>query len=61
LSQSKIEVIGELTELEWKEFFQCLKECIVPYHGRIAVRMKTNRMPIKILRLLPRRKKKSTR
>lgn len=61
VSQSKIEVIGELTKVEWKEFFQCLKECILPYHGRIAVRMRTNKMPIKILKLLPKKKKKTTR
>jgi len=57
LSQSKIEIIGELTKTEWAEFFQCMKECVVPFTGRIAVRMRNNKRQIKVLKLLPRKKK----
>jgi hypothetical protein len=60
-SQSKIEVIGELTAVEWDEFFECIKECAAAYRGRIAVRRMVFRVPIKILRRLPRRKKKKAR
>ena len=57
LSQSKIEVIGELTKNEWAEFFQCMKECVAPFGGRIAVRLRNVKKPIKVLKLLPRKKK----
>jgi len=57
-SQSKIEVIGELKWHEWLEFFECIKECATPYGGRIAVRMMTYRVPVRILRRLPKKKKK---
>jgi hypothetical protein len=60
-SQSKIEVIGELTQVEWDEFFECIKECAAPYGGRIAVRKQTYRVPITILRRLPRKKKRRSR
>jgi hypothetical protein len=57
LSQSKIEIIGELTKNEWAEFFQCMKDCVAPFTGRIAVRMRNNKTQIKVLKLLPRKKK----
>ena len=58
-SQSKIEVIGELTKIEWAEFFQCMKECVVPFGGRIAVRMRDVKKPIKVLAQLSRKKKRA--
>lgn len=60
-SQSKIEVIGELTAVEWEEFFACIKECASAYPGRISVRMMKFKVPIKILKHLPRKKKKKIR
>jgi hypothetical protein len=59
LAQSRIEVIGELTKNEWAEFFQCMKECVAPFAGRISVRLRNNKRPIKVLRLLPKKKKRT--
>jgi hypothetical protein len=58
-SQSKIEIIGELTKAEWEEFFECIKCCANAYRGRVAVRKQTYRVPIRILNLLPKRKKRN--
>lgn len=58
-SQSKIEIIGELTKAEWREFFECIKCCAAAYHGRVAVRQNTYRIPIRILKLLPKKKKRA--
>jgi hypothetical protein len=55
-SQSKIEIIGELTEVEWGEFFECIEACAAAYKGRVAVRKQTYNIPIKILGLLPKKK-----
>ena len=60
-AQSKIEVIGELTRVEWDEFFECIKECAAAYGGRVAVRRLSFRIPIKILGRLPRKKKRRSR
>jgi len=59
LSQSRIEIIGELKKNEWAEFFQCMKECVAPFTGRISVRLKNSKRPIKVLRLLPKKKKRT--
>ena len=59
LTQSRIEVIGELTKNEWAEFFQCMKECVAPFAGRLAVRLRNSKRPIKVLRLLPKKKKRA--
>lgn len=54
---SRVEVLGELTEAEWAEFIACLKECAARFEGRITLKERTSRVPINVLRLLPRRKK----
>jgi hypothetical protein len=59
LRQSKIEVIGELTKNEWAEFFQCMKECVAPFGGRLAIRLRSIKRPIKVLRYLPKKKKRT--
>lgn len=53
---SKVEVLGELTEAEWAEFIACLKECTARFQGRITLKVRTDRTPIRVLRLLPRKK-----
>jgi hypothetical protein len=34
-----------------------MKECVAPFGGRIAVRLRDVKKPIKVLKLLPRKKK----
>jgi len=56
-SQSKIEIIGELTWKEWEEFYECIKSCAAAYKGRVAVRQQTYNEHIKILDFLPKKPK----
>lgn len=55
---TKVEVIGELEPDEWAEFIECLKECAGRFGNKITIKERTYRVPIRILRLLPRKKRK---
>jgi hypothetical protein len=55
-SQSKIEIIGQLTKVEWEAFYECIKECAKPYAGRLDVRMvQPSKIPIPIFKFLPKK------
>ena len=55
-SQSKIEIIGQLTKEEWQDFYECIKACGKPYIGRLDIRMVgPSTIPIPILKHLPKK------
>ena len=54
----KVEVIGQLTELEWAEFIRCLRECASRFPN-LTIKERTYRVQIPILKQLPRKKKKA--
>ncbi len=48
----KIEIIGELTPLEWEEFVACVRECARRFPGKIRILGKAYKVPLKSLRKL---------
>ena len=56
---TKVEIIGELDPAEWEAFIACLKECAKKWPDKIWIKQTTYRVPIRILKRLPRKKKKS--
>jgi hypothetical protein len=55
-STTKLEIIGQLDPDEWACFIACVKACAASYGNRLTVSERTYRVPIKVLRFLPKKK-----